>query len=67
MQTKNLGELSIDTFNSDLSKKIILKITTRVGSHSKSVIAQIDKEGLEKLSNYLILARYELEQDMGKA
>ena len=61
IRTKNSGQLVIYTQKNHLSKKVIIRITTNVGSHTNSLSAQFDEKGLERLLDCLILARYEID------
>ena len=64
IRTKNSGQLVIYTQKNHLSNQVIMKITTKVGSHTNSLAAQLDLEGLEGLLNFLTLARYEVGHDL---
>ena len=65
IRTKNSGQLVIYTQKNHLSNQVIMKITTKVGSHTNSLATQLDAEGLEGLLNCLTLARYEVGHQMG--
>ena len=60
IRTKNSGQLVIYTQKNHLSSQVIMKITTKVGSHTNSLATQFDAEELEMLLNFLTLARYGL-------
>ena len=61
IKTKNSGQVVIYTKKDYNSNKIIIRITTKVGTHTNTIGTYIDEEGLEELVNCLTLMRYELQ------